>query len=326
MNETRLIAVDWGTSSLRGARLDAEGRALEERGFDRGILGVVPGTFPAVFAECFGDWLTVPPGPGSAQPAPQGEQGNLGRPGVSLASPETPCLISGMAGSRQGWVEAPYCPCPAGFGEVAQALSWIEPGRIAIVPGLSTDAGTGTDAVPDVMRGEEVQVFGAMQLGSLRDGLFILPGTHSKWVRVQGGSVTGFRTFMTGEFYALLSKHSLLARSLAADAPFDASAFLDGIARARGGAGLLHTAFGTRTLDLFGRRDGAALASYLSGLVIGEELRSGAAEPGEPVVLIGSPALTARYAQAFGAQGHAATAFGAEATWAGLHALAGALR
>ena len=101
------------------------------------------------------------------------------------------------AGSRQGWAEAPYVACPAGPDELAQHLHWIERGRIAIVPGLSD---TQTD-VPDVMRGEEVQIFGAMRLSGLAEGLFVLPGTHSKWATVRGGRVVGFRTFMTGEIY-----------------------------------------------------------------------------------------------------------------------------
>lgn len=285
-----LVAVDWGTSSLRGARLGAHGAVLEERSFPRGILSVAPGTFDAVFDECFGAWMQAP--------------GAL-------------CLISGMAGSQQGWREAPYCPCPAGFAEVAQRLTWIAPGRIAIVPGLSCLHGN----TPDVMRGEEVQIFGALQLMGLQDGWFVLPGTHSKWAEVRAGRIVSFRTCMTGEFFSLLSQHSLLARTLAADAPFDEAAFADGVAYAADGAGLLSTAFSARTLALFGRKTPAALASYLSGLVIGEELRTQAQAGIGDVVLIGSPQLTARYAHALALRQITSHALGAEATWAGLQAL-----
>jgi 2-dehydro-3-deoxygalactonokinase len=285
-----LIAVDWGTSSLRGARLDEAGRVLEEKSAPLGILNVPNGDFAAVFASLFSDWM---------------------KPAGSV------CLISGMAGSRQGWVEAPYAACPAGPEELKRHLHWIEPGRIAIVPGLSDEQGE----VPDVMRGEEVQIFGAMRLAGLANGLFVLPGTHSKWATAQGGRVTGFRTCMTGEFYGLLSQHSILARTLEADAPLDGAIFLRGVTRATNGDGLLHNAFGVRALALFGRLSPPQSASYLSGLLIGEELRLQELPAGSEVIAIGAAALTARYALALGQMGIGVRTFGAEATWAGLRAL-----
>jgi len=326
-----MLALDWGTSSLRGARLDAQGRVLEERSFPRGIMTVSAGGFPEVFETCFGDWV---------------------RSGAQA------CLISGMAGSKQGWVEAPYCPCPAGFADVAAKLQWVtgttgpggspsrgkdagipsrglaEPGPgatslpTAIVPGLSCEHPCSLPAlatVPDVMRGEEVQILGAMHLGGWRDGLCILPGTHSKWAWIRDSRVTTFTSYMTGEFYALLSRQSLLARTVDADAPFDADAFVIGLARARQGHNLLHNAFSARTLSLFGRMQAAALASYLSGLVIGEEIRAQDVRSAARITLIGTQSLTARYALAFDALGIPTQQMGAEATWAGLHALSGHL-
>ena len=103
-----------------------------------------------------------------------------------------------MAGSRQGWIEAPYCATPAGAHEIASKLAWIEPGRIAIVPGISHEE----DGVPDVMRGEETQILGAAELLGEADFTAVLPGTHSKWVEVRAGRIERFRTFMTGEFFA----------------------------------------------------------------------------------------------------------------------------
>jgi 2-dehydro-3-deoxygalactonokinase len=286
-----LIAIDWGTSSLRAARIAADGAVLEERASQRGILTVPAGGFPAVLQETCGDWL---------------------------AQPDALCLVSGMAGSKQGWREAPYCACPAGFEEVAHSLMWIAPGRIALVPGLSYEH----DGVPDVMRGEEVQVFGAMDLLGVRDGLFVLPGTHSKWVEVQDGRVRSFATFMSGEFYALLRQHSILSRTLPADdGPLDEDAFLRGLRYARDAGSLLRSAFSARTLSLFERLPAAVQPSYLSGLVIGEELRA-AAGTRQRAVLVGSPALTTRYALALGAAGCATRCLGAEATWRGLRALA----
>lgn len=296
-----LLALDWGTTALRGARLDAAGQVLEQRAFPRGILGVAPGGFTAVFEQCFGDWA---------------------RAGARA------CLISGMAGSKQGWIEAPYCACPAGFADVAAQLRWItDPALVlptAIVPGLCCEQACNLPqlaSVPDVMRGEEVQIFGAMHLTGSSDGLFILPGTHSKWAQVRGGRVTGFRTFMTGEFFALLSQHSLLARTIDTSAAFDAQAFALGVSLAAEAGGLLHHAFGARTLSLMARMDAGALASYLSGLVIGEELHNGELTDKAPIVLIGSETLTRRYALAFESRAIAVRSMGAEATWAGLHAL-----
>jgi 2-dehydro-3-deoxygalactonokinase len=291
---SRLLAVDWGSSSLRGALLDADGAALEERAFPRGILTVGAGEFPGVFDNCFGDWMT----------------------------PGTLCLISGMAGSKQGWREAPYCACPAGFGAIAAALEWVEPGRIAIVPGLSID----NNGVPDVMRGEETQIFGALQLLGLDRARLVLPGTHSKWATVTDRKVTDFSTWMTGEFYALLRRHSILARMLPDDEPaLDAAAFDQGVAHALAGPGLLNTAFSTRTLSLFGRMASEALPSYLSGLVIGEELKSQLLPRGEPVVVMGAEALTARYEQALAQLGVPVRRVGAGATWRGLRAIADTL-
>lgn len=290
MTSSHLVAVDWGTSSLRAALLDHGGRVLDERSHPRGILTVEAGGFGKLFDDLFGDWMR--------------------RPGSR-------CLISGMAGSRQGWVEAPYCPCPAGLPELRAKIIEIEAGRIAVVPGLSDMH----DGVPDVMRGEEVQIFGAMTLTGVRDGLFVLPGTHSKWASVKNGLIAGFRSFMTGEFYALLSRHSILARTLDPSAPLDEAAFLEGLSSARNGQGLLHNAFGARTLALFDRMPAAELSSYLSGVLIGEELRTQSVHAASDVVLVGSAELCRRYELALQLAGSKARSLGSEATWAGLHAL-----
>ena len=291
---TPLLAVDWGTSSLRGALLSPDGAVLEERSFARGILTVAKGQFPEVFESCFGAW----------------------RGQYSL------CLISGMAGSQQGWLEAPYCACPAGFGDIAAKLAWVDQDRIAIVPGLSIEKG----GVPDVMRGEETQVFGALQMLGIADARLVLPGTHSKWVTVQDQRVTDFSTWMTGEIYALLRQHSILSRTLPAnEAAPDSRAFEQGIAHALGGDGLLHTAFSVRTLALFRRMAGDALASYLSGLVIGEELKCQQLQRGDSVVVMGGEALALRYEQALALLGVSVQRVSSRATWCGLRAIADTL-
>jgi 2-dehydro-3-deoxygalactonokinase len=288
-----LVAVDWGTSSLRAARIAADGAVLEERSWPRGILTVPAGGFPEVLEQSCGDWLD---------------------------DANALCLISGMAGSRQGWMEAPYCPCPAGFAEVARSVTWVQAGRIAIVPGLSCERG----GVPDVMRGEEVQVFGALSLLGMSSGRFVLPGTHSKWVDVADGRVQSFATFMTGEFFALLREHSILGRGMPTDdGALDEAAFSRGVMHAQAQP-LLHAAFSARTLSLFDRLPPAALPSYLSGLVIGEELR-GNAQAGGEVVIVGSTQLSQRYALALGLLGMRSRSLGAEAGWRGTWALARSL-
>ena len=291
------VALDWGTSSLRAARIDANGQVLDEHHSGDGIMHVPFGGFPAVFAAAVERWH-LPPG--------------------------TLCLASGMVGSRQGWIEAPYCPCPADFGAVASRVAWVPdaPGglRVGIVPGLSTEVG----GVPDVMRGEEVQIFGALRVLGVHDGAFIHPGTHSKWVRVEQDRIVSFATFMTGEFYGLLRRHSIIGRTLPPeDGPLDEAAFLRGVLHAREAGSLLHGAFSGRTLALFARLPDAALPSYLSGLVIGEELRAHQLDnSGAHPVLVGADALTRRYQLALTAHGVQSTVLGDAATWRGLAALA----
>ena len=291
-----LIAIDWGTSSLRGARLAADGAILEERAFPRGILTVAAGRFPQVFDELFGDWMSAP---------------------------DALCLIAGMAGSKQGWIEAPYCTCPASANEVSAKLAWVIPDRVAIVPGLSCEH----DDVPDVMRGEETQVFGALNLLGIDSGTLVLPGTHSKWVHVAAGRVIDFTTAMTGEFYALLRRHSILARTLPAeDGAFDGAVFDAGVAHAMRSPGLLQSAFSARTLALFDRMPPARQPSYLSGLVIGEELRECALHADMHVIVIGAAALTLRYERALASLGVRADAVDSQASWRGLHDIARTIR
>ena len=296
MFEPALIGVDWGTTALRGALLAADGTVLAGHAAPRGLLSIAPGGWAAAFEAEFGAWRA--------------------------AHPDIPCLMAGMVGSRQGWAEAPYCPCPAGLDDLADRLLWLQPGRLAIVPGLSVEH----DGLPDVMRGEETQVFGALQGLGLGNATLVLPGSHSKWVTVQAGRITGFASHMTGECYALLRQHSILARTLPADdTDWQPAAFDRGVTQAGRPGGLLHHLFGVRALALFDRQSPAEGASYLSGLLIGEELRAAAPAAGGHVVVVGSPALTARYQRALAGCGVTALTLGAEATWRGLAALASQL-
>ncbi len=238
--------------------------------------------------------------------------------------PGTRCLMAGMVGSKQGWVEAGYCPCPVGLDEIAAALRPIDSQsstrgrRIRIVPGVSRDYA----GVPDVMRGEETQVFGALDLLGLQEGTFVLPGTHSKWVRVEAGRICELTTVMSGEFYDLLRKHSILARSLPpADTALNEAAFDRGVVMAWQGGSLMQTAFSVRTLSLFDRMAADARSSYLSGLVIGEELRCRPLRQGSSVIVIGAPALAGRFERALRSQGVGAVLLGGEAAWRGLRVI-----
>lgn len=225
-----LIGVDWGTTALRAWRIAADGRVLAARQRERGILKLSGGDFRAAFEDCLGDW--------------HAEGGNV--------------LMSGMIGSRQGWVETPYAECPADIAALAGALTAV-PGlaRVWIVPGLSLRDG----ARRDVMRGEETQIAGAVGEGS---ATVVLPGTHSKWARVEGGRIMRFTTYMTGELFELLTRHSILGR-LMTGAAEDKDGFRQGVEAARDGAsGLSGALFSVRSLGLFGDIGPEALSDYLS--------------------------------------------------------------
>ena len=264
-----LIALDWGTSSLRAYRLAAAGRVADTRARPWGIRRLPAGGFDAVLAEVTAGW------------------------------PALPRLASGMVGSRNGWREVPYLELPSTAAAIAAGLAVFNAtdGRaLHVVPGLRDPRG------PDVMRGEETQIVGALAMRpiSAASATFLLPGTHSKWVRVRDGVVTDFRTTMTGELYALLLEHSILG---VGDIPArdDPAAFARGVCRARdsGAAGITPQLFSARTLLLDGVLAAAAVPDYLSGLLLGEEFRALRAEGDYlidgPIQLIGDPALCARY-------------------------------
>jgi 2-dehydro-3-deoxygalactonokinase len=226
-----------------------------------------------------------------------------------------------MVGSRQGWAEAAYLDCPAGPEELAAALLPVAfaGAEVRIVPGL---AAADADGVPEVMRGEETQVAGAAAL--LPDArIACLPGTHSKWVRLEAGRIAGFATHLTGEAFAALSGHTILRRMMRAGNTDDAAsraAFDRGVARAGQAGGLLHHLFGVRALALFGRLAETEGASYLSGLLIGHEVRAALPEDAGVVPVIGEASLASLYVRAIAACG------GRAETLAGDHAAAGLAR
>ena len=294
MSPDRLIALDWGTSNLRASLLDADGAVLETRAAASGVMAVPERRFADALTSLCGDWLEL--------------------------RPRAACIASGMIGSRQGWLEAPYVDCPAGLADAATRLATVPfaDGRaLHIVPGLRSvdDAG-----VADVMRGEETQLWGA----DLPDGsCCVLPGTHSKWAWLgDGGRIVDFQTHMTGEVYALLTRHSILGRLMAFDAPFAGAAFDDGVQLGmRRHAQLLHALFAARTAGLMDRYAPGELPDFLSGMLIGAEVASTRARA-EAVVLLGDDALCERYARALGLAGVSVARAAREATTRGQWRLA----
>lgn len=292
-----MIAVDWGTSSLRLYRMADDGQVRERRRSDDGVMAC-EGRFGEVLAREISGW------------------------------DDRDLLLCGMVGSRGGWQEMPYLPCPAGNQALALGMQRFQPPgfddrALWLVPGLRD---TGSDAVPDVMRGEESQLAALLDVLPGGTHLVCLPGTHSKWATVRDGKVQRFATAMTGELYAILRQHSLLGRLMpVGDARFDGYAFDAGLKRSADNGGLLHHLFGVRTAGLFQQFAEPALPSYLSGLLIGHELRasglfSHAPRPAQ-VHLIGNDRLLASYAHALTTLGVGVQRHPEDLAARGLHAL-----
>lgn len=268
------IAVDWGTSNFRAALVDGGGEVLDRIQAPRGILHVARGAFADALRDLLAPWLTAPE--------------------------RVAMVMSGMVGSVDGLVEVPYLPCPVSLDDVADAMVEV-PGlgigrRVFIVPGLS---GRSIGGSHDVMRGEEIQILGAIGEGRPAEQVFCLPGTHSKWVSLDGRRVTAFSTCMTGDAFAALRDHTILSR-FAAGGRASESAFRRGLAQSGRSGGLLHHLFSVRSEVLLGDLARADDASYLSGLLIGHETRAmtEALAVDTPVAVIGSDQLNALYGMA----------------------------
>jgi len=283
-----MIAVDWGTSNLRAYRLDAAGRVVAQVASASGITRVATGGFAATLLEAVGPWIS------------DGEQH---------------VLLCGMVGSRQGWVEAPYLPCPASPAEIAAGLVEIPctAAQVLLVPGLSAHDASGT---PEVMRGEETKLVGLMAaLGG--EGVVCMPGSHTKWARLEGGRIAGFATYFTGEAFAALRDGTILGRMMAPGGVVDPDGFRRGVARSGDAGHLLHHLFGVRTLGLFGALPEAAAAGFLSGLLIGHEVRA-ALQAKSDVRLVGDATLVGLYAEVIAACGGRADVLDVDAAAAGL--------
>jgi len=314
-SSTGLIALDWGTSSLRAYRFDKQGKVVDKRALPWGIMNLPPaengadtinddstdaGFRRALQAAC-GDWLREEPG--------------------------TPLIAAGMVGSKQGWREAPYLDVPLAVSNIGKSLTTVDTGLgtpLHIVSGLLERS-----ALPNVIRGEETQVAGILDQLNVEDILIGLPGTHSKWVHVTGRRITHFDTFMTGEMYAALSNHTILGRTMQRDGAPDEAAFLRGAGVAKtadGRAGMLSNIFSSRTLGLTGELSPRAQADYLSGLLIGHEIAALLALADgrlqTRIALIGDDMLCQRYRQVLALYGVTQVEIAEAATEHGLWKLA----
>lgn len=285
MTKPASIILDWGTSSLRAMLVSDTGEVLDIREpKSGGIQFVENGAFEAALMSAVGSWFA--------------ENGPL------------PVLASGMITSRNGWVEVPYVDAPAGLAGLAAGTRQITLENGATVTFLPGMRDPGAKPFPDVMRGEETQIVGfclaaAHGKGLDRDCTVVLPGTHSKWARVAAGRIAAFQTYATGEVFALLTKHSFIAR---AEEPRPGTepnwvAFDRGVAFAASDApaadAFLSAVFSARTGILAGELAAADIMDYVSGLVIGSEFRQARAagwhSAGDTVGLVGNNILNTRY-------------------------------
>ncbi|MBB4265521.1 2-dehydro-3-deoxygalactonokinase [Roseospira visakhapatnamensis] len=278
---TRVIIIDWGTSSFRAWLVARDtGAVLDTLPSGKGLRAMAGQSFPAYARDRLAPWRN------EAEGTP-------------------PVLMAGMVGAPSGWRKAAQPPLPVGTRDLAAQVVPAEGlAKAWILPGAHV---RGADGHVDVMRGEEVQVLGALALLGRSDGLFCLPGTHSKWARAEGGRLVDFATFLTGEMRAVLLGHSILGEPATADAPFDPAAFDQGLAQAATPGGPLHHVFSSRGRFLYGALAPEGVASFLSGVLIGAELDGALARAPDartaPIALVGGASLQAPYERALTARG-----------------------
>jgi 2-dehydro-3-deoxygalactonokinase len=303
MSGRGIIGIDWGSTGFRAYRFGDDGAILETKSSIKGIKSVAPdadrpAAFASIFKEELGDWLSR---------------------GIDRV------ILSGMITSRNGWVETSYAKAPATEADLAKGVVTriVDGIELAFLPGVSV-----AGPVADVMRGEEVQVFGA-DLGS-RPSLVVLPGTHSKWAHIADGRIENFATFVTGELFDLLRNKSLIG-GLAVGDDFHELAFLEGVDEAledvAQSGGLVRRLFGARASVLVAGKAATEVSSYLSGLLIGNEIHEADRMFGavDRVSIVGSEILEMRYALAMKRAGIATTTGLKDAAARGLYRIAGQL-
>jgi 2-dehydro-3-deoxygalactonokinase len=277
------IFVDWGTTNRR-AYLVNDGRIVNTLHDERGIRQI------------------------------EGREWRDELDGIrsQFEAPDACVLMGGMIGSAGGWVETRYIRCPAGPRESAAGVHWLTPGKVGILPGLASPP----EAPSDVMRGEEPQVFGAVALGLVPPSALVCqPGTHNKWIRLKEGRIASFRTVMTGEMFALIRQHSILAPSLA-EHPREGEWFQRGVERGLAQTALLSEIFRLRAELVLGEVPPSELSSLTSGLLIGSDVRFGLADQDDHgIYVVGEQPLRALYAAALGRAGRTAIEIDSSATF-----------
>jgi len=269
IREISLIAADWGTSNLRVWGMDYQGNVINKITDGKGMSSLKPSEFEPHLIDLIGNWLP--------------KEGNA----------KCPIIICGMAGAKTGWKEAAYlkAPCPPVNKEkIIQIETEDQRISVSIVPGIMQKSPS------DVMRGEETQIAGYLSKNPDFDGIICLPGTHTKWVHISAGEIVSFKTFMTGEIYQTLSKHSILKDSVKSN-DFDSTAFLEAFEHIYSNPALLSSKlFGLRAIDLLENTSTKFLKSKLSGYLIGSEL-AGAKSYwlGQNIVMIGNDDLCILY-------------------------------
>lgn len=280
------LAVDWGTTNRRAYAMSADGRVVDSVVDARGVLNLAPDAYPAAIADL---------------------RDRLGA---------RPILAIGMVGSNRGWREAPYVGVPAGLAQLAAASLTVAP-DVRIVPGVALKDGKR----PDVMRGEEVQVLGAISAGSAPPtALFCQPGTHNKWIETVDGAIRDFATVMTGELFALVRANGVLAGMLDG-VVVDGAQFRRGVRRGFTSHNLAATLFEVRSGILLGRLAADEAAAYASGILIGADVATREDLAHRPVHLLGGGALAVLYAAAITEAGGRAVQVPDGATTAGIHGL-----
>lgn len=261
MTECIGIGIDWGSSNARAWAFSATGEVLNKNSIEIGLANARE--------QGFETWYE-----------------RLLRP---LKSPNhIPKIACGMIGARNGWFEAPYVECPRDTQEWLTKPNSTPVPDFFILPGASTSHDS-----PDVMRGEETQIFGAVSKG--RQGLFCLPGTHSKWATVESGKFQSFKTYVTGELYSLARKHSIFGQ-LTKDSDPDLDAFTEGVHAAKSEP-LLNLMFHARSRVLVNALSETQSTWFLSGALIGHEVLSANPERSE-VTLIADGLLLSLYSTA----------------------------
>lgn len=272
MDKASSIVVDWGSSSFRAFLLSSGGEILDRVSSADGAFQT--SDYENVLSRLCGKWLE--------------EQGKL------------PFLLGGTIGSRNGWLETPYIPCPVSLPDLRNGLYDV-PNNLGLgIRVASGVCGSGIYGSFDVMRGEEIQIFGAIRLLDINRATFCLPGTHSKWCETSNGAITSVTSYMTGEMYALIRQHSSIGRLIDAE-QFDEPSFMSGVAAAQENSDLLNLLFSVRAGALLGKLEVNCLASYLSGALIGSELNAATRrqDSDAPLVVIATQQLTERYCLVF---------------------------